>query len=182
MILVRDTIEQAKRKAEKICWVVMDVDGVMTDGTVYMFGGIQEGKGYNVKDGLGIKLWQKAGFKSAVITSRSSENVTERCKDLGITNVFQGVSDKLTALMQLFEIHKILPEEICYIGDDLVDIPIMKKVGISVCVADGVQDAKEVAMMITTAIGGKGAVRETIDWLLKQKELWNKTINEYTGV
>ena len=182
MILVKDTIEQIKIKAEKIRWVIVDVDGVLTDGTVFMFGGIQEGKGYNVKDGLGIKLWKKAGFEFAVITSRASENVSERCRDLGIDFVFQGVANKLEVLKKLQAEKNLLADEICYIGDDLVDIPVMKNVGIAVCVADGVSEVKELATMITLTNGGKGAVRETIDWLLKQKNLWHDLINEYTGV
>jgi len=163
----------------RLDWLILDVDGVLTDGTLFFDDKNTEMKGFNVHDGHGIKLWHRAGNTSAVITGRESNVVSLRCKDLGIDFVYQNAKNKLAFLDSHISDNGVEPERICYVGDELVDIPVFKKVGLAVAVANAVPEAVENADFVTDKPGGTGAVREVIDFLLKEKGQWEAVTNRY---
>lgn len=151
-----------------IKYLVMDVDGTLTDGKIYMSGADEEFKAFNIKDGYGIHdLIQSAGIIPIIITGRSSDIVARRCVELNIKEVYQGVSDKLAVLIKIADDLS----EVAYIGDDLNDIPCMKQVqksgGIVGCPADAAEDVIKLADFVCFKNGGNGAVREFIDWIMK---------------
>ena len=146
--------------AKKIRLAVFDVDGVMTDGTVYYDNHGQELKAFNIRDGLGIKLLQKSGVRVAVITGRRSKAVEYRAGELGIDLLLQGREDKLTALKEILSSLTITLDEVAYLGDDLPDLPAIRAVGLGMTVADGCPQVKALADGITVLPGGRGAVRE----------------------
>ena len=166
-------------KAGKIQWLVMDIDGVLSDGTVFVGGDVEEIKGFNVKDGHGIKLWQRSGKGVAVITGRASMAVEKRCKELGIELVYQGAKIKKDVLKIFLDHTGAVPEEVCYIGDDLVDIPVFRQVGMAVAVADATEDTISESDYVTKLCGGNGAVREVTDYLLKIQGNWEKVTERY---
>ena len=152
--------------AKKIRWLVLDVDGVLTDGRLYYGNNGEELKAFNIQDGLGIKLLQKAGIGVAVITGRSSALVDRRARELGINPVVQGREDKLTALQELQALHPMALEEIAYIGDDLPDLAVIRRVGLGITPANGRPHIAAHATIQTAAAGGHGAVREIADLLI----------------
>jgi YrbI family 3-deoxy-D-manno-octulosonate 8-phosphate phosphatase len=158
--------------AKPIRMILSDVDGVLSDGSIILDNTGVETKVFNVRDGLGIKLWQKAGFGFGILTARNSQIVKLRAAELGISMLRQGSEDKLSAAMEMIEDAGLTPEEVCYIGDDLPDIPVLKYVGLSVTVADGVAECVAVSQWKTNARGGHGAVRELCERLLNAKGLW----------
>jgi 3-deoxy-D-manno-octulosonate 8-phosphate phosphatase (KDO 8-P phosphatase) len=156
--------------AGNIKLLLLDCDGVLTDGRLYYSAGGEEMKVFDVKDGQGLVSWHAAGFSSGIISGRKSEIVELRAKELGIGFVHQGVEDKLAAFLAILsEAYITDPMEVAYVGDDIGDIPIMKKVGFPVAVADAVVEVKAAAAYVTEARGGRGAVREVIDFLLRAK-------------
>jgi 3-deoxy-D-manno-octulosonate 8-phosphate phosphatase (KDO 8-P phosphatase) len=166
-------------RAEKITWLVMDVDGVLSDGTIYVTDMGHEIKGFYVHDGHGIKLWQRTGRHTGVITGRSSTAVTTRCADLGIDFVYQGATVKKTVLETFLQKSGADPKTVCYIGDDLVDLPVFRAVGLAVAVADAVPETREAAHLVTERPGGRGAVREMTDFLLKLQGAWPEVTRRY---
>ena len=162
--------------AAPIRLILSDVDGVMTDGRIIYDNSGVETKCFHVRDGLGIKLWQRAGYHFAIITSRTSDIVRLRAAELGITTVRQGVSDKWTAALDVFKSLNIKPEETCYVGDDLPDLSVMRRVALPVSVGDGAEDVRQSARWTTRLHGGQGAIRELIERLLKAKAQWEDFI------
>lgn len=151
----------------KISLLLMDCDGVLTDGRLYFSASGEEMKVFDVRDGQGIVSWHKAGFKSGIISGRGAREIIQRRADeLGIEFVRVGSADKRRDFEEIITSLGISPSQVAFIGDDMGDIELMKRVGFAVAVADAVKDAKEVAAYITTARGGRGAVREVIDMLL----------------
>ena len=165
--------------ARKVHLLILDVDGVLTDGSIILDGGDNEMKAFHVRDGHGIKMLVKAGVKVAIITGRYSKVVERRARELGITEVFQRCHIKSVAFDHLIEKFGVTEEEVAYVGDDIVDIPILRRVGLPIAVNDAVNEAKEHARMITDKPGGKGAVREVSDFLLKAKGLWTSLMGDY---
>ena len=161
--------------------VLSDVDGVMTDGGVWFDNQAIEIKKFHIRDGLGVKLWRRAGGQFGLLTGRTSHIVRVRADELGIDIVRQGVEDKLAAAIQLFSELEITPEQVCYLGDDLPDLPVLRAVGFGVTVADGCEEARQAADYVTQAAGGSGAVRETIEVILKAQGRWGDLIKNYTG-
>src|SRR5262245_29748057 len=156
--------------------LVLDVDGVLTEGGI-VYGALGreanlEVKAFHVRDGSGLKLWHMAGKHSAIITGRSSPLVEVRASELGVERVIQGAADKGTALRQLLAATGTPPRAICYIGDDVPDVPAMRQVGLAVAVADACAEARAVAHYITRAAGGRGAVREAIERILRCQGRW----------
>jgi len=149
--------------------IAMDVDGVLTDGSIIYGAGDLEIKVFYVKDGQGITLARRAKIEIAFITSRVSDALIKRAKDLGVIEVHQGVEDKWECLKKIIKRYNITPKEVAYIGDDIIDIPVMKKVGFPVAVADAVEEVKNIAKYITKTPGGRGAIREVIEMILKQQ-------------
>jgi YrbI family 3-deoxy-D-manno-octulosonate 8-phosphate phosphatase len=166
-------------RMQSIELILSDVDGVMTDGGItYDNQGI-ETKTFHVRDGMGIKLWQKTGHRFGVITARSSHIVKLRMDELGVDFIRQGIDQKLAAAQQIIQELNLQPENVCYIGDDLTDVGLMKSVGMSVSVADGAEDVKKVADYVTKSVGGKGAIRELIEMILKSQKRWNELLQRY---
>lgn len=166
--------------AKNIKLLILDVDGVLTDGGIILDNEGNEFKSFHVRDGHGIKMLIRAGIKIAMITGRHSKVVERRAQELGITDVFQKCHDKRIAYKQLAEKYSLSDSEIAYIGDDIVDIPLLKGCGLSVTVADADDEVKAFAMMTTKRRGGRGAVREVCDFILKAKGLWQDIIDGYS--
>lgn len=163
----------------KIKLLLLDVDGVMTDGRITYDSDGVESKAFDVKDGHGLKLLQRAGIEVGIITGRQSSVVTRRAEELGIELVYQGAKDKLVPFNKILQLRGLSPEEVAYVGDDLVDLPVMRRVGFCATVADAVEDVKPFADLVTDRAGGRGAVREICDFLLKKTGLWAAVANRY---
>ncbi|UIR30981.1 HAD-IIIA family hydrolase [Priestia flexa] len=164
---------------KKIKLIVLDVDGVMTDGSLYLGTNNLEYKRFNAQDGMGITLAHYAGIKTAIITGRQSESVAMRSKELKISYVFQGISNKLEVLANLVEEINIKMEEVCYMGDDINDIPILNCVGISCAPSNAVDIVKSSVDFVTQKTGGNGAVREMIEKVLSNETNLEKLINDF---
>jgi len=173
--MIRDPEEAARR----IKMVLLDVDGVLTSGGIILDDDGKQYKVFHVRDGHGIKLLQREGIKVGIITGRTSEVVLRRAKELSIEEVYQGSHDKLKAYEQIKQKHGLKDEQICYIGDDIVDIPVLKRVGLPVAVADATEETKSVSMLITRSPGGRGAVREVAEFILKAQQKWEAIIGRY---
>ena len=159
--------------------LVMDVDGVMTDGRIVLDEEGNEWKFFNVRDGHGLVMLHRIGIKTAIITGRTSKVVERRAKELSIPYVFQGAHNKLEVYERLKELTGLSDEAICYIGDDVVDMPIMRRVGFAVAVADAHPDVRAVAHYVTAAPGGKGAVREVAEMIIKAHGRWDEVMERY---
>jgi YrbI family 3-deoxy-D-manno-octulosonate 8-phosphate phosphatase len=168
-------------RIQKIELILSDVDGVLTDGGLMFDNQGIEIKKFHIRDGLGIKLWQKAGHKFGLLTARSSHIVKSRATELGITLVRQGFEDKWPAAQDVMRELKLSPEQVCFIGDDLTDLPVIRQVGLGVAVADAAAEVRSAAHHVTTLPGGQGAVRELIETLLKSKQRWDDLIRKYVG-
>ena len=160
---------QIEKLAKKIKLLILDVDGVLTDNGVYISDSGEESKKFNVSDGLGIHLLQEAGVEVALISGRPSPATNYRALQLKIKHVYLGKSHKLEAYEELKRKLDVKDEEIAYLGDDLLDIPVLKKVGFPVCVRNAHPLAKRLAKLVTKAKGEEGAVREVVDLILKAK-------------
>jgi 3-deoxy-D-manno-octulosonate 8-phosphate phosphatase (KDO 8-P phosphatase) len=156
----------SRRLAAGIRLLVLDVDGVLTDGRLYYGPGGESLKVFHVRDGQGIKALQAAGVQIGVISGRRSKMVAARCRELGVRHVIQGVEDKVAALGKLCTRLQIPPDRCACVGDDTADVPLMKTVLLAFAVADAHRDARRSAHVITTLGGGNGAVREVCDYLL----------------
>ena len=166
-------------KLNHVRLLLLDVDGVLNDGSIIYDDKGVETKVFNAKDGLGIELLMEAGIDVGIVTSRASKALYHRCDNLGISLIFDGVHDKSGVLEDISKQTGIPAEEIAFVGDDLVDLPLMRKVGLSVAVADAHETLLENADMVTTARGGAGAVREVCEAILKAQGLWEKTLERF---
>jgi 3-deoxy-D-manno-octulosonate 8-phosphate phosphatase (KDO 8-P phosphatase) len=165
--------------AQSIQLLALDVDGVLTDGSIYIDDLGHETKRFNVRDGFGIRLWQRLGFTIAIITGRSGHAVQHRMKELDVGHLFQGVSNKAEALSELVARTGLQPHQIAYLGDDWPDLCIMRRVGYPMAVADADQRVRQLAAFITEAAGGQGAVRQAIDHLIQAKGLMEQALELY---
>jgi len=155
-----------KERASRIRMLVLDVDGVLTDGKLYFDHSGNEMKAFNTRDGMGMKALQECGIEVAVITGRKSEAVAHRMSQLGIQHVYQGREDKLSAFLHLLKLTGLEAQQICFAGDDWIDLPVLSRAGLAVCVADAEDRVKEQAHWITSRNGGDGAVREICNLIL----------------
>ena len=171
--------ESLTASLQKIKLLALDVDGVLTDGSIYISPAGEVFKGFNAKDGMGISCALRSGLQIAVITGRQSPIVERRCEELGITLLQQGVKDKRLALQQMAQKLGLVREEIAYMGDDLNDIPAFKASGLNLVPADDAIEVMAVADIITKASGGRGAVREAITMILAAQDNWNVIVNSY---
>lgn len=158
-----------KYAASKIKIVIFDVDGVMTDGSLTFDEDGREYKTYNAKDGQGIVMLNKAGFKTAIITARETLTVTHRFNILGMHKLYQGQKNKEKALEEILGEYGFTQEEAAYMGDDLPDIGVLKKVGLPSCPNDAVKEVIEISRFVSSKNGGRGAIRELCDFLLSCK-------------
>jgi 3-deoxy-D-manno-octulosonate 8-phosphate phosphatase (KDO 8-P phosphatase) len=152
--------------------LILDVDGVLTDGRFILTEGGEEFKAFNAKDGHGLRMLLSAGIDVVIISGRSSRAVDHRARDLDILEVYQGIKEKETLLLEIIEKKRLTKEEVCCVGDDLPDLPLFSHAGVSVAVADAVTEVREAATFTTKSRGGYGAVREVCEAILKAKNLW----------
>ncbi|MBN2468329.1 MAG: HAD family hydrolase [Deltaproteobacteria bacterium] len=153
--------------------LLLDVDGVMTDGGIIYSSAGEEYKVFNVKDGLGIRMLLNAGIEVAIITGRKSRAVDSRARDLGIKAVYQGIQDKVAVFEEILQKHRLTPDQVGFVGDDLVDVPLLAKVGFSVGVSNAVEEVRKRVDYVTTRKGGRGAVREVCDLILQSQDKWD---------
>jgi len=176
---MKKTKKQLEKRAKNIKLLILDVDGVLTDGGIILDNEGNEFKVFNVRDGHGIKMLIRAGVKVAIISGRQSKVVDRRAEELGITEVYQKCRDKVVAYESIKKKFLLSDDEIAYIGDDVVDLPLMKRVGLSFAVADSPDEIKSYAMAVTRNRGGRCAAREVTDLILKAKGLWDEIIDGY---
>jgi 3-deoxy-D-manno-octulosonate 8-phosphate phosphatase (KDO 8-P phosphatase) len=194
-------------RARKIKLLLFDVDGVLTDGTIWFFpapaeaqlstqahaqkhggeGGfgilsqnMVEAKGFHAHDGTAVSLARLAGIKTGLITKRISETVALRARDLKLEHVYQGIQDKLTVFEEILAKEGLLPEQAAYVGDDVIDLPVMRNCGLAVAVANARAEVKEEAHYITEHPGGQGALRDALEYILKSQGKWEEVVREYT--
>jgi YrbI family 3-deoxy-D-manno-octulosonate 8-phosphate phosphatase len=166
-------------RCQRIELILSDVDGVLTDGRIVLDNRGVETKLFHVRDGQGIALWQKSGRRFGLITKRSSQAVAFRAGELELEIVRQAAGNKLDTLRQILDDLRIAPEEVCYLGDDLPDLPVVRAAGLGVAVADACRELRDAAHYVTQAKGGCGAVRETIEMILKAQQRWDEVIRAY---
>jgi 3-deoxy-D-manno-octulosonate 8-phosphate phosphatase (KDO 8-P phosphatase) len=169
------------KQCQAIELIVSDIDGVLTDGSIVFNNEGIETKRFHIRDGLGVKLWRWAGGKFGVITGRNSHIVNVRAAELGIDVVRQGTEHKLPALREIAAQFQLSLEQVCYIGDDLPDLAAVRNSGLGVAVADACAEVREAAAYVTQLAGGQGAVRETIELVLKSQQRWDDVIQKYAG-
>jgi len=166
-------------KCQVIELLLADVDGVLTDGSIiYNNQGI-ETKRFHVRDGVGIKLWQKSGNRFGIVTQRSSHAVRVRAGELGVDLVRQGAAEKTAAVSAIVEELGLGLERVAYIGDDLPDLPVIRMVGLGVAVADAAEEVRAEADYVTSLGGGRGAVREAVEMILKSQRRWEDVVRSY---
>ncbi len=158
--------EDVWQRAQKIKLLICDVDGVFSDGRIYLSNSGEELRAFHTRDGYGVRSLLTSGFHLAVITGRQSKIVENRMTALGVTHIYQGVDNKFAPYEELLALYGVTPDEVAYIGDDMVDLPVMNVVGLAVSVADGHPYVRQHAHFVTTLNGGHGALRELTDLLL----------------
>jgi 3-deoxy-D-manno-octulosonate 8-phosphate phosphatase (KDO 8-P phosphatase) len=168
-----------ERRAARIKLLLMDCDGVLTDGRLWLTGDDDEQKTFNVRDGLGLELWHRAGLKSGIISGRTSSAVERRAQGLKIAYLRQGCEDKTHDFEELLRLADVGENEVAFVGDDLNDIPLMLRSELAVAVADAVEEARAVAHYVTLAAGGSGAIREVIELMLKAQGRWSEVTGKY---
>ena len=159
-------------RCRMITALILDVDGVLTNGDIVYTADGQEIKSFHVRDGSGIKVWQKAGKRVGLLSGRTSAVTRLRAKELGIDAVEQGSMEKGPGFHRLLQQWNVEASSVAYVGDDIVDVPIMRQVGLAIAPADGCLEARQTAHLVTRQPGGRGAVREAIEWLLRSQNLW----------
>jgi 3-deoxy-D-manno-octulosonate 8-phosphate phosphatase (KDO 8-P phosphatase) len=176
-----DTAPSLADRCAPIELLVLDVDGVLTDGGIIYSDDGSELKQFHVRDGSGLKIWQYLGKRTAIITGRTSKVVTVRAAELGIAPVYQGTPEKMAAFRELLAAGGLRPEQVCFIGDDVPDLPLLLSAGLAVAVADACPEARAAAHHVTRAAGGHGAVRETIELILRCQGSWQQVVDRFRG-
>ncbi|HZR56407.1 MAG TPA: HAD hydrolase family protein [Terriglobales bacterium] len=198
----------SKKRARKIKLFLFDVDGVLTDGKLFFLPlpadgeqhveassgkgfkqldsgadiqGAIEFKGFNAHDGAGISMAKLAGLKTGLITKRTSRTVELRARDLKLDHVYQGIHDKLSAFQEIIKAEGIHASEAAYVGDDVVDLPVMRNCGLAIAVANARKEVKDEAHWVTANSGGNGAVRDALEYILKAQGRWKQVVNQYIG-
>ena len=159
--------------------IIFDVDGVLTDGSITIDSAGNESKRFYVRDGLAIRAAMTMGLKVGVLTARASRALTLRMAELGVDLVLQGVSNKVIGLETLCQRAGVMPDEVAYVGDDLVDLPVMVRCAYPIAVADAVAEVKAEARYVTAAPGGRGAARQAIEHILKAQGKWDQVLEQY---
>lgn len=166
------TARTAAARARAIRLLLLDVDGVLTDGRLIYGPGGEESKVFHVRDGHAIVVARAAGIEVAVVSGRKSAAVTRRLEDLGVREVHQGLADKAALLSDLCARYRLGPAEVAFMGDDLPDLPLLRRVGLALAPADGVPEVRRTAHWTSRRPGGAGAVREAVEWLLRARRAW----------
>jgi 3-deoxy-D-manno-octulosonate 8-phosphate phosphatase (KDO 8-P phosphatase) len=173
------TVNDLNARIAAIDLLVLDVDGVLTDGSIMLSPDGAEFKTFHVRDGSAIVWWRRLGKKAAIISGRTSPAVLKRAAELGIDEVRLNVADKRAELDSLMSKLGESADRTCAVGDDLPDLPVMRTVRLAVAVADACPEVRDAAHHVTMAAGGRGAVRETIEWILTQQGRWNEVVDRY---
>jgi 3-deoxy-D-manno-octulosonate 8-phosphate phosphatase (KDO 8-P phosphatase) len=187
--------KSAKLRAKKIKLLLFDVDGVLTDGKLFLFpiptaspsGGqtpgqiVVEAKGFHAQDGAGISIARIAGIKTGLITRRNSDTVALRARDLKLDHVHQGTQDKLKVFREILVKEGLSAREVAFVGDDVIDLPVMRNCGFSVAVANARREVKEESHYVTPRAGGDGALRDVIEYILKAQGKWKEAVESYIG-
>ena len=173
--------KELESRMKRVRIVLMDLDGVLTDGHVVYGDYGDELKFYDIQDGMGIDLLRQGSILTVIVSGRKSRVNTRRAKELKISGIYQGVNDKLKVFAKLLKKHGVGPDEVCCIGDDLVDIPIMSRSGFAAAVQNAVPEVKAVAQFVTTKPGGRGAVREIADRILRAQGKWQAVTQKYSA-
>ncbi len=170
-------MEKLSNLFRKVKLLILDVDGVLTKGEIIYDSSGKELKVFNVKDGLGVYIIGKAGIKVVLLTAKDSKAVRKRAHDMG-ADLYGGVLPKEKVLSVIKKKYNVTDKEICFVGDDLIDIGVMRKVGLPIAVKDAPEDVRKAAVYVTKHKGGEGAVREVIERILKSKGLWEKSLKK----
>jgi 3-deoxy-D-manno-octulosonate 8-phosphate phosphatase (KDO 8-P phosphatase) len=168
-----------EERCRKIRLLLLDVDGIMTDGRIVYDNNGVETKAFDVKDGHGLKLLQRAGVKVGIITGRESKIVEHRARELGIGIVHQGAKEKIAPYRRILQETGLNDEAVAYAGDDLVDLPVLRRVGLALSVADAVEEVRAHVHYVTRERGGRGAVREICELILKNSQRWGGVTDRY---
>ncbi len=168
-------------RAARIELLLLDVDGVLTDGGIVYGDHGTELKRFHVRDGSGLKLWHAAGKRSAIVSGRESAAVRRRAAELGVGWVVQGRAEKLPAFEEVLAATGLRPEQVCAVGDDYPDLPVLRRAGLAVAVADACPEVRAMADHVTAVPGGHGAVRDAVEWLLKLRGEWHELLGRFTG-
>jgi len=168
-------MENFKTRLTRVKAFIFDVDGVLTDGSVTLMPDGEQVRVMNIKDGYALQLAVKKGYKVAIISGGRSEMVRKRLNGLGITDVYLGISDKTDTYKEFIEVNGISPDEVLYMGDDMPDYEVMKRVGVPTCPKDAVHEIKDLCMYVSQQKGGKGAVRDVIEQVMKVQGKWMET-------
>lgn len=198
----------SKKRAKRIKLLLFDVDGVLTDGKLYIFpapAGVEqttqehaakhggkggfgltsqtylEAKGFHAHDGTSISLARLAGIKTGLITKRISETVALRARDLKLEHVHQGIQDKLSVFLEILKQEKLRPAEAAFVGDDVIDLPVMRNCGLAIAVKNARKEVKDEAHYVTPHSGGDGALRDAVEYILKAQGKFKKVVEEYIG-
>ena len=169
------------RRLAAVQLLLLDVDGVLTDGGVTWSNDGVEQKTFNIRDGLGLRVWQRAGCRAGIVTGRSSHVVQLRADELGIDLVRQGVDDKLAAVAEIMSESGLAWEQVAFMGDDLPDLPVIMRCGVGIAVADACAEVRAAASVVTSLPGGKGAVREAIERMLRARGGWEAIVARYAA-
>ncbi len=159
--------------------LLLDVDGVLTDGRIIYDSKGRDSKFFNVHDGLGVYLLKKANISTVLITAKGSRSIKPRARDMRVAKIFADVSPKSSVFDKILRKYRVNPEEVCFVGDDLVDLCLMKKVGLAIAVFNACLEVKNAAHYITQREGGRGAVREVCELILKSQGKWHQIIESY---
>jgi 3-deoxy-D-manno-octulosonate 8-phosphate phosphatase (KDO 8-P phosphatase) len=176
-----DQIAEVERRAARIKLLLMDCDGVLTDGRLELLENGDEQKTFHARDGQGISLFHRAGLKTGIISGRTSSAVERRAQDLEMAYVRQYAKDKVKALDEILVLAKVTRHECAYIGDDVGDIPVMSRVELAFAVADAAAETKQAAHFVTEQAGGHGAVREVTDLILKAQGRWEELMKQFSA-
>lgn len=167
------------KKAAKIRVLALDVDGVLTNGRIILDHRGKETKIFDVQDGFGLVLFQKMGFQTAIISARSAEAVHWRAQDLKIDKIYQDAYPKINAYEEMLKDFNVKDDQVCFVGDDLPDLAVLKRAGFAVAVANARQEVKKASDYVTKNPGGTGAVREVVELILKAQSQWNETLKNF---
>jgi 3-deoxy-D-manno-octulosonate 8-phosphate phosphatase (KDO 8-P phosphatase) len=168
-------------RCSKIELILSDVDGVMTDGGIHVLDDGRQMVTFHIRDGMGVRLWRDAGKRSGIVSGRNLEAIRRRAADLGLDIVQVGIDDKLPAVDAIATDLMLSREQICYIGDDLLDLATVRAVGLGVAVSDAVEDVRHAAKYVTSVRGGQAAVREVVELILKNTGCWEDVMRRYRG-
>ena len=171
--------EDILTRASRVRLLILDIDGVLTDGSLFFDAKGGTLKVFNVQDGHGIKMAQRGGIEVALVSGRRSDAAFHRARELNINRFYEGVRDKVAILEELLAALNLTAQQVAAVGDDLVDLPLFHRVGLGVAVADAVPEAKVAAHWITSLPGGRGAVREVCDLILKARGLWEEILRTW---